>query len=388
MVATAWEAESDDRNRHIAELSGALSGQGHDVTLYRRRTSPSGQGTTEVDGYRVVRVPAGPHAPLSKADLLGHLDEFGAFLEDEWRDRRPDVVHLHSWTSGLAVADGRGVPLVQSFHGLGVVEQRFRKTAAPGRATIERLVGAAAYRVLAGSAEEVFDLIRMGVHRSRVSLVPRGVDTRLFQPDGPAMRGGARHRLLALGDVAPHSGFETAISVLPRLPGAELVIAGPIRHTDPRRDPEVERLVLHARGLGVADRVTFTGRVDHVRKPALLRSADVVVCPSWYEPSGSAALEAMACGVPVVASAVGAFKDVVVDDVTGVLVPPRDPRALLVVLRGLLADGTRREMYSIAGADRVHARYDWDRVAAEVVDAYDRAPAVRSPARGTSARGR
>lgn len=385
MVAAAWEVESAERKSHVAGLSAAMGRLGHDVTLYVRQSSHPAH--RDSDGYRVVRIPAGPAAPLSKADLVSHLDEFGAVLENEFADRRPDVAHRHSWMSGLAVAHGQGVPLVQSYHGLGVVEQRFRTAAGRGRMEIERLVGMAADRVVAASSEEVFDLVRMGLHRSRMSLVPCAVDTGLFQPEGPAVKSGAAHRLLALGDVVPHSGFDTAISALSFVPGSELVIAGRIGHADPRQDPEVKRLVLHARGLGVANRVTFTGQIDHARKPALLRSADVAVCTPWYEPFGTAALEAMACGVPVVASAVGAFNDAVVDDVTGVLVPPREPRTLGTVVRDLLADVTRRQMYAIAAVDRVQVRYRWDRVAAEMAAAYEKAR-IRTPVRRTSVESR
>jgi glycosyltransferase involved in cell wall biosynthesis len=379
MVAAAWEVDDDERNAHIADLSTALSGHGHDVTLYLRHgpvtplRQKSGSG-----GYRVVQVPVGPATRLRKADLVAHLDAFGAFLDEEWAVRPPDVAHLHSWMSGLAVATGQDVPLVQSFHGLGAVEDRFRSTAGSTRADLERLVGTAAQQVLAASGEEVFDLVRMGVDRSRVSLVPFAVDADRFRPDGRPERSGRRSRLLAVGDLAPHSGFHTAISALAQVPDAELVIVGRSRHANRREDPEVRRLVQHARGLGVARRVSLVEPVDPARMPAVLRSADVLVCPQWYEPLGATALQAMACGVPVVASAVGALSDLVVDDVTGLLVPPRDPRTLGNELRELLADRTRRQMYAIAGADRARVRYSWDRVAAETVVAYGKARAHTS----------
>jgi D-inositol-3-phosphate glycosyltransferase len=376
MVAAAWEVDADERNTHIADLSTALSKHGHDVTLYRRHgpVTPLHQ-KSGPGGYRVVQVPAGPATPLRRADLLEHLDAFAASLEDEWRVRRPDVAHLHSWMSGLAVGSGLDIPLVQSFHGLSVVESRFLPKGTSKRADLESLVGVAAQRVIAVSGEEVFELVRMGVDRSRISLVPFAVDVDRFRPDGRPERSGRRRRLLAIGDMVPHSGFHTAISALAQVPDAELVLAGRSRHTDPREDPEVRRLVHHARRLGVARRVSLIGPVDRARMPAVLHSADVLVCPQWYEPVGATALQAMACGVPVVASAVGALSDLVVDDVTGLLVPPRDPRALGNELRELLPDRTRCQMYSIAGADRARARYSWDRIAAETVVAYDKARA-------------
>jgi glycosyltransferase involved in cell wall biosynthesis len=112
--------------------------------------------------------------------------------------------------------------------------------------------------------------------------------------------------------------------------------------------------------------------VERTDMPALLRSADVVACVPWYEPFGIVPLEAMACGVPVVASAVGGLKDTVVNGVTGVLTPPRDPRSLGRALRKLLADRSRGMAYGIAGQDRVDARYTWDDVAARTEHLYQR----------------
>ncbi|MET1074509.1 MAG: glycosyltransferase [Umezawaea sp.] len=371
MVAAAWEVDVEAQRSHMIDLSEALCARGHEVVLFLRQHSPVPlQRRRARQGYQVVRIPAGPTDRLPSTRLVPHLDEFAAHLDDHWSGWRPDVVHLRSWMSALAVGAGHDIPMVQSFHGLGIVEQRFRDTKAQARLDIERRMGAAAGRILAASTEEVSDLVRMGVPRPRTSLVPCGVDTDLFAPDGPAMRSGGGPRLLAVGEIRPHSGLDTAISALPMVPRAQLVIAGHVHHSDPREDPEVKRLVEHARRLGVAERVRFTGRIDRRRRPALLRSADIVLCPSWYESLGASALEAMACGVPVVASAVGAFNDAVVDEVTGVLVPPRDSRALGVALRELLADNTRRQMFAIAGVDRIRARYTWDRVAEETVIAY------------------
>jgi glycosyltransferase involved in cell wall biosynthesis len=385
MVAAAWEVDADEWNTHIADLSTALSGHGHEVTLYLRRGPAAHvRHRTGPGGFHVVQVPVGPTTRLRKADLVAHLDEFAAFLDEEWGARPPDVAHLHSWMSGFAVSAGREIPLVQAYHGLGVVESQSRRATASTRTDLERLVGLAAQRVVAASGEEVSDLVRLGVDRSRISLVPCAVDSDRFRPDGRPERSGRRGRLLAIGDLVPHSGFHTAISALAQVPDADLVIAGRSGHVNPREDPEVRRLVQHARRLGVARRVSLVDPVDYARMPAVLRSADVVVCPQWHEPLGATALQAMACGVPVVASAVGALSDFVVDDVTGVLVPPRDPRALGTELRELLADRTRCQMYAIAGADRARARYSWDRVAAETAAAYDQARA-RAEAGRTSA---
>jgi glycosyltransferase involved in cell wall biosynthesis len=287
-------------------------------------------------------------------------------LDRRWADQVPDVVHLHSWQSGLAVRDP-AAPLAQSFHGL------HGTGCASNLVPLERLTALAADRIIASSSEEVSGLVRIGVPRARVSLVPWGVDTEVFSPDGPAAPRGGPHRVLALGEVAPHSGFRTAIEALRAVPGAELLIVGHIRSAVVRDDPEVGDLLRHADELGVKDRVRFTGQVKRADLPPLLRSADVAVCVPRYDPAGITALRAMACGAPVIASTVDALADVVIDGLTGVKVPPCDSAALGQALRDLLADPVRREICKITSVDRVRTRYSWDRVAAEVVDAYSKA---------------
>jgi glycosyltransferase involved in cell wall biosynthesis len=135
-------------------------------------------------------------------------------------------------------------------------------------------------------------------------------------------------------------------------------------------DPEVARLRRVATERGVADRVVFAGRVGRDAMPALFRSADVVVAVPWYEPFGIVPLEAMACGVPVVASEVGGLQDTVCEGSTGELVPPRRPDVLAHRLRQLLADPIRREGYGLAGVDRARVRYSWDRVAKDTEHVY------------------
>ncbi|MEO6087893.1 MAG: glycosyltransferase [Umezawaea sp.] len=367
VVAASWETGSTEHTEHIANLSAAVSRLGHEVTLYLRRDSPEPPEHTR-HGYDLVRVPAGPCTRLSNAELLPHLDEFATYLDGEWARNAPDVVHLHSWTSGLAVRDPQA-PLVQSFHGLKIVEHHFRGMVVRTRTDPERLVALGADRVVAAGSDELFGLARIGVPRPKLTLVPWGVDTDRFSPDGPVRPRGAAPRIVALGDVVPRNGFRTAISALAAVPDAELVIVGGISSPVPREDPEVLRLVEHARKHGVAHRVRFTGRVGSERLPALLRSADVAVCAAGQEPSS---LRAMACGVPVIASATGALTDIVIDGVTGVLVTPRDPMALGRALRGLLADPVRRQACALAGIDRARARYGWDRVAADLVSVYRR----------------
>jgi glycosyltransferase involved in cell wall biosynthesis len=175
--------------------------------------------------------------------------------------------------------------------------------------------------------------------------------------------------LVSAGRLVRRKGYDTTIEALTRLPDTELLIAG---GGDATPEPEHDRLLTLADQLGVADRVRLIGQVAHPQMPALLRSADLVVCSPWYEPFGIVPLEAMACGVPVVASAVGGMLDSVVDGVTGVHVPPRDSAALAEAIGALLDAPDHRAELSRAGLERVRSRYSWDRVAADTAAVYQR----------------
>lgn len=376
-LAALGGADAGGQNVHVAALAAALVRRGHEVTVYTRRDGrlPCRVGTP--DGYEVVHVPAGPATRLPKDDLLPHMTEFARFLRQDWS---PDVVHSHFWMSGLAsvlATRGTRVPVVHTYHALGTVKRRHQgagDTSPPERIAVERLVGREVTAVAATCDDEVHELTGMGLWRSKITVVPCGVDTQAFATTGPVAERTAARRIVSVGRLVPRKGFDDLIAALPYVPGTELVIAGGSR--DLTSDPEAQRLLACAKTRGVADRVRLTGQVDRADMPALLRSADVVACVPWYEPFGIVPLEAMSCGVPVVASAVGGLKDTVVHGVTGVLTPPRDPRALGRALRKVLADRSRAMAYGIAGRDRVEARYTWDEVATRTELVYQRASAT------------
>jgi glycosyltransferase involved in cell wall biosynthesis len=236
---------------------------------------------------------------------------------------------------------------------------------------MERALARDVDRVIATSTEEVTELLRLGAIRSRIAVVPSGVDVEQFSPDGPVAERSARPRVLCIGRLVPRKGFDTVIRALAAVPDAELVIAGGPAGDELAGDPEAVRLTRLAERFGVADRVRLVGAVPRPDVPALLRSADLVVCTPWYEPFGIVPLEAMACGVPVVASGVGGFLDTVVDGATGTLVPPRRPDRLAAAMRKLLAEPFWREAYGTAGVDRARSRYSWDRIAAGTLAVYE-----------------
>jgi glycosyltransferase involved in cell wall biosynthesis len=387
-LAAIGGVDAGGQNVHVAALAAGLARRGHDVTVFTRRDGadlPERVATAE--GYDVVHVDAGPARVLPKDDLLRHMPEFAQVLRRTWAAEAPDIVHAHFWMSGLAsvaAAGGPGaggVPVVQTFHALGSVKRRHQgdaDTSPPNRVELERALCRNVAHVVATCSDEVFELRRLGLARDRASIVPCGVDTSVFTPRGPVAPRSGRPRLLVLGRLVERKGQEDAVRALARVPDAELVVVGGPPAAGLDADPEVLRLRAVAEQVGVADRVCFAGSVSRADVPAWVRSADVVLAVPWYEPFGITPLEAMACGRPVVATAVGGLVDTVAEGVTGDLVPPRDPERLGEVLAALLADDERRAAYGAAGVRRARARYRWSRVVADTETVYRQAVARRS----------
>ncbi|MBV9160396.1 MAG: glycosyltransferase [Pseudonocardiales bacterium] len=375
-LAAIGGADSGGQNVHVAELARALGERGHHVTVYTRRDDSALPDRVRTGpGVTVEHVPAGPASSVPKDMLLPYIPEFGDHLAQRWLAEPPDVVHAHFWMSGLAAhrgAHGTGIPVLQTFHALGIVKRRHQGVSdpsPPSRLRLEAGLARDAALIVATCSDEVSELAALGVPAQRVAVVPCGVDLDRFTPNGPRATRGSQHRILSLGRLVERKGVETTLRALPEVPGAELVIAG---GGDAIADAELARLAALAQAYGVRDRVHLVGQISRADVPALLRSADVVVSVPWYEPFGMVPLEAMACGVPVVASAVGGHLDTVLDGRTGALVPPRDPAALAQRLRELLADPSRLAAIGSAAATRARSRYGWGRVASETELLYRR----------------
>ena len=388
-LAVVGGVDAGGQNVHVAALAGGLAARGHEVTVYSRRDNASTPlRVPTAEGYVVEHVPAGPPTDVPKDELLQYMPAFADHLQARWSEDPVDVVHAHFWMSGLAsvrAARPGGVPVLQTFHALGTVKRRqqgSRDSSPPARIPLERRLCSTVDRVIATSSDEVRELQMMGLPSSRASVIPCGVDTDAFRPlSVPPSRSG-RPRLLVLGRVVERKGVGNVIEALAALPGVELVVAGGPAPDLLDADPEVLRLRDLARLLGVDERVRFLGSVSRADVPALTCSADVVVAVPWYEPFGIVPVEAMACGRPVVGSAVGGLLDTVVPGVTGELVPPRRPDLLAPVLRDLLADPARRQAYGRAGRARAVQTYQWRQVVAATDDVYASvaSPRVRSGA--------
>jgi len=383
-LAVLGGVDAGGQNVHVAALAQAMARRGADVTVHTRRDAARQPRRVRLaPGVTVDHVPAGPPSQVSKDALLPYMDDFAAELHRQWTLRRPDVVHAHFWMSGYAAvraARPLGIPVALTFHALGVVKkrhQRERDTSPVERLYVERDLLRTVDRVVATCSDEVFELLRLGGDRRSISVVPCGVDPEVFSTSVPAEpRPTGRLRLVCVGRLVERKGVGNVITALGLLraaggPDVELVIAGGPDAAGLDDDLEVQRLRQVAAQAGVLDRVEFRGRVGRTELPSLLRSADIVVCVPWYEPFGIVPLEAMACGVAVVATAVGGIVDTVVDGQSGLHVPPREPAVLADVLASLLADPPRRAALGAAAARRVRSRYAWDRIAAQTLAEYD-----------------
>ena len=388
-LATPGSVDAGGQNVHVAALSRALAERGHRVTVYTRRDDPTSPTRVELcPGVDVVHLTAGPRAHVPKDELLPHLPALSEGLAAAWRFDRPDVVHSHFWMSGIAALDAaaeRGTghpPVLHTFHALGSVKRRFQgaaDTSPPDRERLEPLVGQRVDTVIATCPDEVSELRALDIPSDRIEIAPCGVDLEMFQNVSRPRSRRRTFRVLSLGRLVPRKGVDIAIRALGLLRNTgiadvELHIVGtgdaPADEHGP--DSETRRLAALAESLGVSEQVRFLGRVPRENVPALIRDADAVVCTPWYEPFGIVPLESMACGTPVVAADVGGLGDTVVDEVTGLLVPPQDPEAVAAAFSRLRSDAAFAAALGAAGRLRVEARYSWQRVAARTERIYER----------------
>jgi D-inositol-3-phosphate glycosyltransferase len=379
-LAVLGGVDAGGQNVYVAALAQELGRNGVEVVVHTRRDDATVPRRVQMaPNVWVEHVDAGPPEPIPNPidTLLPFMDEFADELARSWARRRPDVVHSHFWMSGrasLAAARPLGIPVVHTFHALGVVKKRHqgaKDSSPPERIGEETRILHQADRIVATCSDEVFELVRLGGDLRRIRVVPCGVNVRNFRPDGATEpRTPGLHRLVVVSRLVERKGVGNVVAAVAGLPDTELVVAGGPPRERLAEEPEAARLMRIARDVAVQDRVSFRGRLERHEVPPLLRSADAVVCVPWYEPFGIVPLEAMACGVPVVAAAVGGLIDTVVDGVTGIHVPPRRPDAIVAAVQTLLGDASLRASLGAAGVRRVRRLYTWERVADAVLEVY------------------
>jgi D-inositol-3-phosphate glycosyltransferase len=362
------------QNVYMAGLATELGRRGIEVTVYTRRHDPGLPSRVDfAPGVAVEYIDAGPSTELTKDALLPHMGAFGAVLRSRWTINRPDIVHAHYWMSGLASLEGvaaLGIPFIQTFHALGIVKRRFlqaRDTSPPERISAELQLARVADAVVATSAAEAHELIRMKALADRIKVVPCGVNTDVFCPDGPSEQRMSRlKRIVMVGRLVRRKGVDEVVRALRMLPMIELVIVG----GSGTSDPDADRLRALACREGVDGRVELRGPLANGDIPRVLRSADLVVCFPWYEPFGIITIEAMACGRPLLVSAVGGLRETVIAGRTGILVAARDSKALANAADMLLRAGARCAPMGEEARRRAVNVYDWRCVVDRMLEVY------------------
>ena len=395
-VATIGGVDAGGQNIYVAHVARGLAAAGHHVDVLTRRDDPSLPAVVDMrPGVRVLHIDAGPQRFVPKEALLAHMPSFIRCAHRLFEHSVAyDVIHANFFMSGLVglrLRQSFGVPMVMTFHALGLVRREHQGAAdafPAARIDIERRIVRHADRLIAECPQDRDDLMRLyDADSHRVATVPCGVDVEVF---APSSRAAARRELglqpddfvvLQLGRLVPRKGIDNVIRAVARLdrsiPARLLIVGGESAVPDEAATPEIGRLRAVARECGIESRVTFTGHRQRDQLRACYAAADVFVTTPWYEPFGITPLEAMACGTPVVGSAVGGIQYSVVDGVTGYLVPPHDPVSLAERLAHLHHNPALGRALGRAGVRRVRALFTWDRVSRELSEVYE---TVRAPA--------
>jgi D-inositol-3-phosphate glycosyltransferase len=380
--------DSGGMNVYLTALAQRLVACGTEVDVFTRAAGGDLPPTvTTPEGIRVHHIPAGPPG-TSKDDLASHLCAFYLAFAAHPASARLDLVHGHYWMSGWVGRQASrrlGLPLVQSFHTLA----RAKNAAlAPGDvpepalrlAAEDRIVASADAIIAPTSTEAALLHARYRAPQDAVHVIEPGVDLDVFapSPDRHAERsalGGGRI-VLFVGRLQPLKAPDLAVRALAALdpllpadgvPTRLVVVGGASGSGIGTSDPASLRRL--AAALDVEDRVAFLAPRRQPELAALYRAADVVLMPSHSESFGLVALEALACGTPVVASAVGGLPHVLGDDGGGTLVEGHDPAAFARALLPYLVDARRRAVAGEAGRRRA-LRFSWERTAARTLDVY------------------
>ena len=383
-LAPLGGSKAGGMNYYVRRIAAQLGGDGVAVDVFTRRDDPATSEVVELgSGARLVHISGGPAEQLENEQMIPLAAEFAAGVE-AFRAREGlsyDLVHAHYWLSVVAgerLAAGWGVPHLAMFHTLGEVKLRARASEREPaeRLEAERRLVHSVDRIVAATEHER-QLLRQvfRVPRPRVAVIPLGVDLEQFRPRDQAAaraelgRPEGERLLLAVGRIEPLKGFDILIRALAEMTERErvslLVVGG-----DERAAPEFARLRAVAEEVGVADRVQFPGAIPHQRLAVHYNAAELVVVPSFYESFGLVALEAMASGVPVVASRVGGLTSTVADGRSGYLVPWRCPEPFAEKIDLLLGNHALRMALGAAAAQSV-ARYAWEKVASALLALYE-----------------
>ncbi|MBE7435209.1 MAG: glycosyltransferase [Anaerolineales bacterium] len=397
-LATLGGKDTGGMNVYVRDLTRELGRFGVHVDVFTRSQDEHVPHVVHELGYgnRVVHIPAGPEEPRSKSDIAKYIPEFVDEVLEFTAEKgiTYDVIHSHYWMSGLAaekLSDAwGGTPIVHMFHTLGEMKNRVARSederAGEDRLRGERQVLRRANRVIVATLAELTQLrFLYRADSNKMTIIPPGVDTGHFYPIPPdeakqfiGLRPENR-MILFVGRIEPLKGVDTLIQAVASLDKSlsgrrhpvHLAIIGGDPDVNPdEMSEEMARLQKLSDELCLGGMVVFLGKRAQDTLSYYYSAAEVLVMPSLYESFGMVALEAMACGTPVIASEVGGLGYLVKDGVTGYTVPDSDPEALRMRLSGLLGDNRLRNTMGENAADYAK-EYDWSKIASSIVKVYD-----------------
>ena len=381
-------------NVYIGELACHLAEAGLPIDIFTRRTDPE---TPEVRAIcpdvNVISIAAGPPEPISKNDLFPFLPEFAEqmALYSLRAGVRYNVVHAHYWLSGWVAELARrfwDTPYVQMFHTTAHMKNAVAAAAdreTDLRLSVEKRLLTLANGIIAANPDERADLIwRMGVPTEKICTIPPGVDLEVFQPlDRAASRTAlgiapSEKIVLFVGRIDPIKGIDTLVEAaavlhsdsVPEMPSTFIIVGGDL---DDQGNPvgTLAPVATAIEAKGLASHFRLVGSQPQDRLPVFYSAADVVAVPSRYESFGLVAVEALACGAPVVASRAGGLRFTIDEGSTGVLVKPQSASALASGIESILNDDRLRAAMAANARPSVE-RYDWSNIAQQVIHVYRR----------------
>ncbi len=385
------------QNVYVRQVGAALAKLGWQVDMFTRKTNPDDATIVQHSPHcRTIRLIAGPETYIPRDRLFEYMPQFVAAFQkfQQTEGTNYPLVHTHYWMSGwvgLQLKQQQNAQLVHTYHSVGAVKYQAANEIpeiAKTRLEVERDILERSHCVVSTSPQEVEDLRQLVSRLGKIEIIPCGTDIENFRPisksDARASLGiGLQDRIvLYVGRFDPRKGIETLVRAFARLSDRfardrseerplSLVIVG---GSDPQEADGIERQRIEAivESLGISASVKFTGMVGHDRLPLYYTAADVCVIPSHYEPFGLVAIEAMACGTPVVASAVGGLKFTTIHEETGLLVPAQDVPGFADAIERILTDEIWVSKISDRASTWVQENFSWSGVAVQLSDLYRR----------------
>lgn len=394
-LATLGGKDTGGMNVYVRELTRQLGKMDIHVDVFTRSQDDHVPHVLHELGYgnRVVHIPAGPEHPMPKQELANYIPEFVEGIKAFACDKKIkyDVIHSHYWMSGIAAAslsDGwAGSPIVHMFHTLGEMKNRIARADEEREGTYriegEKQVLRRADRIVVATLAELTQLrFLYKADVSKMVVIPPGVNVSRFYPipsDEAKMYIGLKpedRMILFVGRIEPLKGVDTLLEAMSCLQMKEsrpvhlAIIGGDPSASPEMMNAEMARLKNLCEVLGLDQSVVFLGVRDQDKLSYYYSAAEVVVMPSHYESFGMVALEAMACGTPVIASEVGGLAYLVRDGETGFTIPAEEPETLCEKLSWLLND---RELHDSMSKRAVEYAQDyaWEKIAKQIVDVYE-----------------